>query len=227
MIKNNFYIVFFGIFSFAATLLGTFAYINYKKAHRLLNEGIKTNAIVDGSYADKKGHVRYKLVYFDSRQQVHIYWLEKQSWIASLNYGDKVPIYYLPDKPEQATIGGADAWFITLLLSAFFVVFGSIGYIGLGKQLLLLRQKKHLQEWGISITAYVDDVYKNNKISINSESPYIIRSTYKSPVDNKVYIFHSDNIWFNPMPYLQDSIRVKVNPDNYAQYVVETEFLKP
>lgn len=227
MIKNNFYLIFFGIFSLAATVLGTVAYINYKKAYKLLHEGVKTTAMVEGSFTDNKGHTRYKLVYFDNQQNPHIYWMDKQSWTDALNYGEKVPIYYSPDKPDESTSGGIDAWFVTILLSAFFVVFGMIGYIGLGKQLLSLNQKKYLREWGINVTARVDDVYKNYSVSVNNECPYIIRSTYKSPVDNKVYIFQSDNIWFNPTPYLKDSIVVKVNPNDYTEYVVETDFLVP
>lgn len=227
MIKNNFYLIFFGIFSLVATILGVVAYINYKKTHKLLHEGVKTTAMVEGSFTDNKGHTRYKLVYFDNQQNPHIYWLEKQSWTDPLNYGEKIPVYYSANNPEESTGGGIDAWFVTILLSAFFVVFGLIGYIGLGKQLLSLNQKKHLREWGISITARIDDVYKNYSVSVNTECPYIIRCTYKSPVDNKVYIFHSDNIWFNPTPYLKDSIVVKVNPDNYTEYVVETDFLVP
>ncbi|RYU94394.1 DUF3592 domain-containing protein [Emticicia agri] len=224
MIKNNFYLIFFGIFSLAATIMGIVAYINYKKTHKLLHEGIKTHAVVADSYTDRKGHTRYKLVYIDSQLNNHVYWLEKQAWTDALNYGDKVPVYYSPDKPEEATGGGIDAWFVTILLSVFFVVFGSIGYIGLTKQLFSLNQRKNLQEIGISIHAHVDEVYKNYSVSVNHEHPYIIRSTYKSPLDNKLYIFHSDNIWFNPTPYLKDNIVVKVNPDDYTDYIVETEF---
>lgn len=227
MIKNNFYLIFFGIFSLAATILGTVAYISYKKAHKLLHEGVKTTAMVEGSFTDNKGHTRYKLMYFDNQQNTHTYWMDKQSWTDPLNYGEKVPIYYLPEKPDESTSGGIDAWFVTILLSVFFVVFGLIGYIGLGKQLLALNQKKYLHEWGINITARVDDVYKNYSVSVNNECPYIIRSTYKSPLDNKVYIFQSDNIWFNPAPYLKDSIIVKVNPNDYTEYIVETDFLVP
>ncbi|MBA4853912.1 DUF3592 domain-containing protein [Emticicia sp. BO119] len=225
MIKNNFYLIFFGIFSFVATIMGTVAYFSYKKAHKLLHEGVKTTAIVEGGFADNKGHIRYKLVYFDNQQNSHTYWLEKQSWTNPLNYGDKVPVYYSPHKPDEATGGGMDAWFVTILLSLFFFVFGLIGYIGLTRQLFSLSQKKHLQKWGISISAHVDDVYKNYSIRVNNESPYIIRSTYKSPSDNKIYIFYSNPIWFNPLPYLKDSIVVKVDPDNYTQYIVETDFL--
>ncbi|GAB3505214.1 DUF3592 domain-containing protein [Emticicia fontis] len=227
MIKNNFYLIFFGIFSLAATVLGTVAYINYKKTYRLLHEGVKTTSMVEGSFTDNKGHTRYKLVYFDNQQNSHIYWMDKQSWTDALNYGEKVPIYYSPDKPDESTSGGIDAWFVTILLSGFFVVFGLIGYIGLAKQLLALNQKKYLRDWGISITAHVDDVYKNYSVRVNNECPYIIRSTYKSPVDNKLYIFQSDNIWFNPTPYLKDSIVVKVNPNDYTEYMVETNFLEP
>ena len=224
MIKNNFYLIFFGIFSLVATIVGIVAYINYKNADKLLHEGIKTTAIVESSFTDRKGHTRYKLVYLDNQQNPHVYWLEKQSWTESLNYGEKVPVYYLPDAPNESTTGGMDAWFVSILLGVFFVVFGAIGYIGLAKQLLSQNQKKHLQQSGINIIARVDDVYKNHSVSVNNESPYIIRCTYKSPVDGKVYIFHSDNIWFNPAPYLKDSIVVKVNPNDYTEYVVETDF---
>jgi hypothetical protein len=224
MIKNNFYLIFFGIFSLAATILGTVAYINYKKTDKLLHEGVKTTALVEGSFTDYKGHTRYKLVYSDSQQKSHIYWLEKQSWTDPLNYGEKVPVYFSPENSDEATTGGIDAWFITILLSAFFIVFGLIGYIGLGKQLLSRNRKRYLRKWGINITAHIDDVYKNYSVSINNECPYIIRSTYKSPVDYKVYIFHSDNIWFNPAPYLKDSIEVRVNPNDYTEYIVEIDF---
>lgn len=56
-------------------------------------------------------------------------------------------------------------------------------------------------------------------------SPYLIKCSANEPSTNLPFVFVSEPIWFDPKPYLKDTITVFVNPEKYTEYLIDTSFL--
>ena len=87
----------------------------------------------------------------------------------------------------------------------------------------------HLLETGTRIQANIDDVTLNYSVRVNGRCPYVIQCSWLDPQSRKVYVFRSDSIWYNPMPYLgsRTTLPVCIDPDNPRRYVVDTEGILP
>ena len=99
--------------------------------------------------------------------------------------------------------------------------------------LVYLRRRaateSRLLETGTRIQANIDDVSLNYSVRVNWRHPYVIQCSWLDPQTQKVYVFHSDSIWYNPTPYLGDrtTLPVYIDPDNPKHYVVDTEGILP
>lgn len=89
--------------------------------------------------------------------------------------------------------------------------------------------EKRLLETGTRIQANIDDVTLNYSVRVNWRHPYVIQCSWLDPQTQQVYVFHSDSIWYNPMPYLGDrtTLPVYIDPDNPRRYMVDTEGILP
>ena len=114
-------------------------------------------------------------------------------------------------------------------------------HVGLGAVFLILSisfviylsrraaTEKRLLENGTRIQANIDDVTLNYSVRVNMRHPYVIQCSWLDSQTQKVYVFHSDSIWYNPMPYLGEltTLPVYIDPDNPKRYVVDTEGILP
>ena len=88
------------------------------------------------------------------------------------------------------------------------------------------RRQKEAREHGTAIKAKIIAVELETSARINSRRPFIIRCQWLNPTDNKLYVFISDYIWFDPTPFIKgEYITVKIMPQHPTAYWVDISFL--
>jgi hypothetical protein len=145
----------------------------------------------------------------------------------SYNRGDKVPVLYSEKTPERARLDSfMSNWGAPLILG----VLGSLSLlVGSGLFFGGLRQRK-VQAWlqtnGMPVQAKVLGVEQNTSLKVNNRSPWRVRCQWQHPSTQKIYVFYSNNYWYDPTDLVKrDSIDAKVNPDNPNEYWLDTSFL--
>ena len=66
----------------------------------------------------------------------------------------------------------------------------------------------------------------NTNLEVNGRHPFCVLTQWKNPLTNAMHIFHSDNIWFDPPKYLEDTkIIVYMEKNNPKKYYLDLSFL--
>lgn len=141
--------------------------------------------------------------------------------------GDKVEMLYDPANPKDAVINGFFAvWGLTMM-------FGYVGVAALlfgGAPMLWAKRKakkaQELMTTGRRVNATTQGVHLNKRIEVNGKNPLQIHAQWQDPVTQKIHIFKSDNIWFDPSAYIKnENLVVYINPDNLKEYHMDISFL--
>jgi len=148
------------------------------------------------------------------------------SSLPSYRIGQHVDVLYLRGEPESADIDSpVERWLLPM-------VFGGIGFgfllIGLLIALPMLRSRRTAAQVKVSgrpIMATVIDVSLNSQLRVNGRSPWRIHAQWLDPATNKVHVFDSEDLWFDPAPYLGPEIRVLVDPKDASRYWVAVDTL--
>lgn len=141
--------------------------------------------------------------------------------------GDRVRVFYDRARPEQAQIDAfMDTWFLPLVMGGIGLVFT---LSGCGAIFVHQRQRK-VREWlaqnGMRVQAKLEGINVDTSLSVNGRNPWRLSCQWQHPVTQKVYLFRSDPLWFDPAPFVKrDQLDVLVNMDNPGQYQVDTSFL--
>lgn len=224
-VKNNFWIFFFGIFAFIGTVMGIVAGVVWWRGHSLMEKGVRV-----------EGHVVRLLYNGSSANAVIEYetdWGGTQTYVSEVSasppayaVGETVALWYDPKQPGRIQLDGLDRWFLPLLFGLFFLIFGGIGWGGIAWQFAKQRRQAWLQANGTPLQATLTDVGRNSSVRVNGVSPFVIRCQWLDPVANKVYVFNSDALWYDPSPYLSgNTVTVLIDPGNPRRYWVDTSFL--
>lgn len=141
--------------------------------------------------------------------------------------GDKVRVLYEAKNPEHAQIDSfMERSFGPVLLTGLGTVFALVGG---GVLFACVRQRKQrawLAQNGLRVQAKFDGIDYDTSVRVNGRSPWRLLCQWQHPATQKVYIFRSDAIWFDPTPYVQrETLDVLVNADDPKQYQVDTSFL--
>ncbi|MDR5769106.1 MULTISPECIES: DUF3592 domain-containing protein [unclassified Caballeronia] len=141
--------------------------------------------------------------------------------------GDAVTVLYNPAMPEAAMIDStAERMMTPLMLGGMGGIFALVGGALLTFALRRRRQRSWLAKYGTRVQARLERVELDPSTSINGRNPWCLEAQWQHPATNKLYIFESDSIWFDPRPYIQRNVvDVVINIDNPKQYVVDTSFL--
>lgn len=115
----------------------------------------------------------------------------------------------------------------TVLGFVFFCLgIGFLSYIKFHK-----RRRAQLLAEGTCIYAVITEVSMDTRFEFNGRHPLVIWCQAQNPEDGCVYIFRSEDIWYDPRPYLYDAgvemLPVYVDPDNYKRYAVDTSGVLP
>lgn len=115
---------------------------------------------------------------------------------------------------------------IFLVFPGLGLIFFIIGLTGLFYKKKKMQRKNFLKENGNVIFANYTETRINFTYSVNQRYPYNIICEWENPIDDKKYIFKSDNIWINPENIINEknikTFPVYINRDNIKEYVVDT-----
>lgn len=139
--------------------------------------------------------------------------------------GDRVPLYVDARDPESVQIRRFDhQWLLSLVLAVFAFVFGGIGYGFLGYRRWRRGLDQRIRDRGIGVRAEIVGVAFNTAISINGLSPWRIQA--QALIDGKVHRFVSEDLWYDPSPYLQrGQVDVRYLAEDPKKHLMDISFL--
>jgi hypothetical protein len=145
----------------------------------------------------------------------------------SYKRGEEVPVRYDPNNPQDASIDSfVSLWFYVMILGGMGAIFSGLGVTFLLLGVFSSRKDKWLQESGQLISTEFRLVERNLSETIGGQHPYQIISQWVDPQTNKIYVFKSKNLPFNPENFIQKrEIGVRIDPQNPAKYLMDTSFL--
>ena len=144
----------------------------------------------------------------------------------SFDLQEQVTVYYSPQDPQKAEIGTFfQLWFFPLILGFMGAIFASVG-AGFGIATYLHRKKiEWLTTNGQRIKAHFQSVQIDSSQRSKYRRPFRIYCQWQDTLSNKLYVFKSDAIWFDPSPYITQQIDVLIDPQNPKKYWVDTSSL--
>lgn len=149
-------------------------------------------------------------------------------YTSSMYIGKEETIYYDPNNPNH--FKGAGGEFAVYILFAIGAVFFLIGSVVLIVQIKNGKKQKQVLSYNYIIQANIIGFAIDTTMRVNGRNPYKLEATYINPNDGKMYTYRSESIWADLTPILQQmqitTIPVYVNPNNYAEYVVDISSLK-
>lgn len=142
--------------------------------------------------------------------------------------GEKVSVLYQPDFPEDARINSfMEQWFPVAIVSFFTLVFNAIWIGFVVAAVRTRRMYGWLDQFGMTVQAKLTEVGKNTSLKVNGRSPWVIRAQWLHPVRNTVHLLTSENLWFDPSPYLAgvEEVSVRIDADNPRRHRIDLSFL--
>ena len=123
---------------------------------------------------------------------------------------------------SAAFASSADALRLNLLGVAFASAGGGIIAYGWWRENL----EAWLRQNGRVVQADFEKVEINSTLSVNGHYPYRVVAQWLDATTNDLFVFRSDNLWFDPSRFVQDrKIPVYIDPSNPSSYYVDLSFL--
>jgi hypothetical protein len=141
--------------------------------------------------------------------------------------GEAVEVLYLPREPQEARINGfGSLWLGCVILAGLGAVFALIGGSIFLSGRFGAQKRKYLMAYGNAIQTDVQGVDRNTSLAVNGRHPWRITSQYLDPTTNKLRIFHSQNLWFDPEKFVTSKqVTVLLDPKNPKSYHMDVSFL--
>ena len=146
---------------------------------------------------------------------------------APYRVGDAVEVLFTPDDPGHAKIRSfSSLWLGSIILGGLGAVFAAIGTTILLVRRAGQRKKTYLMAYGNAIETDLQGVERNTALEVNGKHPWRINSQWLDPVANKLRVFHSENLWFDPAKFVTGKqITVLLDPNNPTRYYMDVTFL--
>jgi hypothetical protein len=167
----------------------------------------------------------YPLVRFQTPDGKNIEFIGAGSSEPGYTVGQTVPVLYNPSQPNEARIKTS---FLETILILMFPIPGLIvlliGIFTFISPIYSKLNKAWLQKNGQTITV---PVLRVDKIQDSRGLPrYFIVGQWQNPQDQKVYLFFSEQIVFDPNPYVANKqLQVLIDPSKPNRYYMDTSFL--
>jgi hypothetical protein len=224
--KNNFSLLFFGIFAFVATIFGIVAVVVWRYHEQTIRQGVRTEGRVVSLNRNNKGSAAPVIEFETEQGETQTYYSSTYSSPPAYDRGEVVTLWYNPEAPDDVVLAGLDRWLLPAIFGGFFLVFGGIGYGGLFYQYLKGRRRQWLVANGRPIQAALLDVGIKHNIRMGTKHPFTIRAQWHDPASNKVYTYESDFLWYDPSAFvINRPIEVLIDPKNPASYHMDLSFL--
>ncbi|NMP29636.1 DUF3592 domain-containing protein [Rahnella sp. SAP-1] len=192
-------------------------------------EGTVVKLIEKYSQDNGKDKIFYypQLTFIDSHHTPQLIESASGSNPAHYSVGEKVPIIYQIDNPENAKIDTFfELWAGAIITGIFAVVFMLPLIISRFITRLSGNKVKKLQHNGTPVKAKITSIEQNQTITINGRNPWQIVCQWHNMQENRVYVFNSQNIWFNPAEYIScEELTVFIDKSNPKKYWVDITFL--
>lgn len=145
----------------------------------------------------------------------------------SYNQGETVEVLYDPVNPYKADINGFTSLYLApLILGILGIIFFLIGFFTILFSYRKQKTTKYLLENGKRISTKFENVQLNSSFAVNGRNPFQIYSQWLDTNTNELYIFKSDNIWFDPTDFIKtEEIKVMIDPSNPKEYLMDISFL--
>ena len=145
----------------------------------------------------------------------------------SFHIGEKVDVLYVPSSPQQAQIKSFfSMWGGELIMGGLGTVFA---LVGVGMLLRTARNAKKvawLKQYGVPVEAAIIETNLNTSYAVNGKNPFKITAQWQDPSTTKIHVFESENIWFDPAPYLsRQAVTVLIDSNNPKRYFMDLSFL--
>lgn len=225
--KNNFYLFFFGIFAFVGSCLGIAGAWFYLDRNALINDGVQTVGVVTELVRSSGSNTQAPVVEFNLKNgERHTFTSSLFSSPPAYTVGESVELWYNPKNPDEVALSGMESWLLPLIFGIFFLVFGGIGWGGLIYLFFKKRDIAWLKQQGHAVEADFTGVRYNTSVKMNGASPFVIQSQWHDKATNKMYVFESDSIWYDPTAFINGkTIRVLIDPKNPGLYYMDISFL--
>lgn len=139
--------------------------------------------------------------------------------------GQTVPILYNPKQPNEAQIKiSFPGTILTLIFPIMGLVALLIGVLTFISPIYSKRKKAWLQKNGqiINVPVLRVDEIKDSRGNLS----YFIIGQWQNPDNQKVYLFSSEQIIFDPRPYVANrQLQILIDPNNPNRYHMDTSFL--
>ena len=146
----------------------------------------------------------------------------------SHSIGEEVLIYYDPECPDQAKLGGfLPVYLVSLIMGGIGLVFVIVG----GSMFLVYTKRKKdigaLLQQGHRVSSTVTRIQQDMAYNMNGKHPYRIYTTITPPGESAPREVHSDILWKNPEPAVQvgGTIEVYIDMGNTKRYYIDTRHL--
>lgn len=141
--------------------------------------------------------------------------------------GEKVEVLYDAINPKNARMGGFAGLWLGLVLSGFMAaVFSGVGALTIVKGIRRRAERDWLLSGGQIVQAEIVRVEYEQAVESGGQGGWYILAQWQDPRTRKVHVMRSDDIPFDPTPYLPaDHVPVRINPLNPEKYWVDTSFL--
>ncbi|GAB2879421.1 hypothetical protein GCM10027046_04210 [Uliginosibacterium flavum] len=141
--------------------------------------------------------------------------------------GEEVEVLYSPAKPDDARINSFfSLWGGPLIVGGLGLIFFAVG---VGIWVIALRgtrREARLRKLGHVVEAAYLRVEENTGLEVNGTNPWRIVCQWQNPKTQKLHVFFSQNLWFNPESHIdRQNIPVFIDPLNPRSYCVDTSFL--
>lgn len=145
----------------------------------------------------------------------------------SYSEGESVEVVYDPANPYEANINGFSSLYLgPLILGILGTVFFLVGFSIILSGYLKQKKAHYLLQNGKRISTNFNGVQINYNLAVNGRNPFQIWSQWMDSRTNELYIFESDNIWFDPTDFIKtDEISVMIDPLNPKEYFMDISFL--
>jgi hypothetical protein len=138
--------------------------------------------------------------------------------------GERVEVLFLPG--DARIKGFGSLWFGPLILGGLGTVFSAIGLGILLRGRANARKAGYLMAYGNAVLTDVQGVVQNTSLTVNGRHPWRITSQWLDPASNKVRVFHSANLWFDPAKFVTSGqVTVLLDPADPRRYHMDVSFL--
>jgi hypothetical protein len=141
--------------------------------------------------------------------------------------GESVEVLYDPRNTLDARINGfGSLWLGPWILGGLGALFTAVGVSIVLAGRMGDRKKNYLMAYGNALQTDLQGVDRNTSLTVNGRNPWRVTSQWLDPASNKLRIFHSENLWFDPAKFLTaKQVTVLLDPNDPKSYYMDLSFL--